>query len=74
MSTYNGQTLSMSEDIVTSRCIVVLFGTSTSVYAVLNASRTAADDFDVRLCSRMNARSAREYANVRTCIAFVQLA
>jgi hypothetical protein len=33
---------------VTSWCTVVLFGISLSGYALLNASRTAADNFDVK--------------------------
>jgi hypothetical protein len=32
-----------------------------SGYALLNASRTAANNFDAKECSRMNTRSAREY-------------
>jgi hypothetical protein len=55
------QTLPVSRNVVTSRCIVVLFGTSLSGYTLLNASRTAANDFGWKQCSRMNTRSAREY-------------
>jgi hypothetical protein len=40
------QTLPVSQRFDTSRCIVVLFGTSLPGYALLNASRTAANDFD----------------------------
>jgi hypothetical protein len=39
---------SVSRNIVTSWCIVVLLGTSLSGYALLNASRTAANDFDAK--------------------------
>jgi hypothetical protein len=39
---------------------IVLFGTSLSGYALLNASRTAANNFDAKWSSRMNTRSARE--------------
>jgi hypothetical protein len=46
---------------VTSQCIVVLFGTSLSGYTLLNVSRTAANDFDAKQCSRMNTRSTLEY-------------
>jgi hypothetical protein len=49
------QTLPVSRNSVTSRSIVVLSGTSLSEYALLNVSRTAANDFD----ARMNTRSAR---------------
>jgi hypothetical protein len=35
-------------DFITSRCIIVLFGTSSSGYALLNASQTAANDFGVK--------------------------
>jgi hypothetical protein len=41
--------------------IAVLFGTSSSGYAFLNASRTAANDLDAKKCSRMNTRSDHEY-------------
>jgi hypothetical protein len=60
MSTCHRQTLPVSRNIVTSRCTVVLFGTSISRYALLNASRTAANDFNAKQYSRMNTRSARE--------------
>jgi hypothetical protein len=40
------QTLHVSRKFVSSRCVVVLFGTSLSEYAFLNASRTGANDFD----------------------------
>jgi hypothetical protein len=53
------QTLPVSRNFVTSRCIVVLFGTSSPGYALVNASRTAANDFDAIV--RMNTRSGREY-------------
>jgi hypothetical protein len=46
---------------VTSQCIVVLLGISLLGYALLNVSRTAADEFDAKQCSRMNTRSAREH-------------
>jgi hypothetical protein len=39
----------VSRNFVTSRFIVVLFGTSLSGYALLNASQTAANDFDVNV-------------------------
>jgi hypothetical protein len=55
------QTLPVSQNFVANRCIVVLFGTSFSEYALLNASRKAADDIDAKKCSKMNTRSAREY-------------
>jgi hypothetical protein len=45
---------------VTSRCIVV-FGTSLSGYALLNASQTAVNNFDVKWCLGMNTHSACEY-------------
>jgi hypothetical protein len=51
----------VSRNFITSRCVVVLFGTSLSGHALLNASRTAANDFDAKQCSRMNTRSTREY-------------
>jgi hypothetical protein len=60
---------SVSRNIVTSRCTAVLFGTPLSGYALLNASQTAANDFDAKLCSRMNTRSACEY----TMLASAQL-
>jgi hypothetical protein len=47
---------------VTSRCVFVLFGTSMSEYVLLNALRTAANQFDAKYCSIMNTRSAREYS------------
>jgi hypothetical protein len=40
------QTLPVSRNVITSRCIVVLFGTSLSGYTLLNVSRTAGNDFD----------------------------
>jgi hypothetical protein len=46
----------MPRNFVTSRYSVSLSG-----YAVLNASRTATNDFDIKECSRTNTRSAREY-------------
>jgi hypothetical protein len=42
------QALPVSHYFVTSRCAVVLFSTSLSGYALLNASRTAANDFDMK--------------------------
>jgi hypothetical protein len=54
------QTLPVSRNFATSLCIV-LFSTSLSGYALLNASRTAANDFDAKWCSRVNTRCAREY-------------
>jgi hypothetical protein len=42
------QTLPVSRNFVTSWCIVVLFGTSLSGYALLNVSQTAANDFDAK--------------------------
>jgi hypothetical protein len=57
MSTYHGQTIPVSRNFIIGRCIVVLFGTSLSGYALLNASRTAANDFDTKYCSRTNTRS-----------------
>jgi hypothetical protein len=50
----------VSRNFVNSLCIVS-FGTSLSGYALLNASRTAANDFDSKQCSRMSTRSASEY-------------
>jgi hypothetical protein len=41
------QTLTMSRNVLTSRCIV-LFGIFLSGYAFLNGSRTAANDFDAK--------------------------
>jgi hypothetical protein len=61
MSNCHGQTLPVSRSFVTSRCFVVLLGTSLSGYALLNASRLVTNSFDAKLCSRMNTRSAREY-------------
>jgi hypothetical protein len=55
------QTVPVPQNVVTSRFIAVSLGTSLSGYALLNASRTAANDFDAKLCSRMNTGSAREY-------------
>jgi hypothetical protein len=40
---------------------VVFFGTSVPGYALLNTSRTTADDSDAKQCSRMITRSAHEY-------------
>jgi hypothetical protein len=42
------QTLPVPRNFVTSRCTVVLFGTSLSRCALINASRTAANDFDAK--------------------------
>jgi ABC-type antimicrobial peptide transport system ATPase subunit len=42
------QTLSVSLNFVTSQCIVVLFFTSLIEYTLLNASRTAANDFNAK--------------------------
>jgi hypothetical protein len=61
MNTCHRQTLPVSRNFVTPRCNAVLLGTSLSGYALLNASRTAANDFYAKFCSRMNTRSAREY-------------
>jgi hypothetical protein len=36
----------VSQNFVTSQCIVVSFGTSLSGYALLNASRTAANELE----------------------------
>jgi hypothetical protein len=63
------QTLPVSRNVVTSRCITVLLGTPLSGYALLNAAQRAANDFDVKECSRMSTRSAREY----TMFAYAQL-
>jgi hypothetical protein len=60
MTTCHRQTLSVSRNSVTRWCIVVLFGTSLSAYAFLNASRTAANDFDTKLCSIMNTLSGNQ--------------
>jgi hypothetical protein len=38
--------------------ILLLFGTSVSVYELLNISRTSSNDFDAKWCSRMNTCSA----------------
>jgi hypothetical protein len=54
------QKLPVSWIFVTSRSSVVLFGTSLSAYALLNASRTAATYFDEKLCSRMNTSCAHK--------------
>jgi hypothetical protein len=56
MSTCHRQTLSVSRNFVTSRCTVVFVGTSLTGYALLNASRTATNGFDAKLCSRINTR------------------
>jgi hypothetical protein len=61
MNTCHRQTLRVSRNFVTSRCIIVLSGASFSRYAFLNASRTAANGFDAKQCPRMNRSSAREY-------------
>jgi hypothetical protein len=50
---------------VTSRCIV-LFGTTASGYALLNASQTITNDLDAKKCSRMNTYLACEYAMFAT--------
>jgi hypothetical protein len=42
---FSKQTFPVSRNFVTSRCIVVLVGTSFSGYVLLNASRTGANDF-----------------------------
>jgi hypothetical protein len=60
MITHHRQTLPLSQNFVTSQS-VVLFGTSLSGYALLNASRTAANDFDEKKCLRMNTWSACKY-------------
>jgi hypothetical protein len=54
VSTCHRQTLPVSLNFVSSRCIVVLFGTSLSGYALLNASRTAANDFGAK-CDQCSA-------------------
>jgi hypothetical protein len=46
------QTHPVSRNLVISRCIAVLFGTSLSWYLLLNASRTATNDFEMKYCSR----------------------
>jgi hypothetical protein len=51
---YSQKTLPVFRNFVTSRCIVVLVGTSLSGHALLNASQTAENDFDAMQCSRMN--------------------
>jgi hypothetical protein len=48
MSTCHRKTLPVSQNVVTSRCIVVLFSTFLSGYVLLNASRTAANDLDAK--------------------------
>lgn len=53
---------SVFRNIVTNRCIVVLFGSSLSWYALLNASGTAANDFDAKQYLRMNKRFICEYS------------
>jgi hypothetical protein len=52
------QTLPVSRNLAASRCTVVLFGTSLSGYALLNNSRTAANNFDAKECQRTNTPSA----------------
>jgi hypothetical protein len=42
------QTFPVSRNFVTSRCIVALFRISLPEYALLNASRTTANDFDAK--------------------------
>jgi hypothetical protein len=42
------QILPVSRNFVINRCVVVLFATSLSGHALLNASRKAPNDFDVR--------------------------
>jgi hypothetical protein len=39
---------SVSRNFVTSRCVFIIFGTFLSGYALLNASRAAANDFDAK--------------------------
>jgi hypothetical protein len=46
--TFHRQTLPVSRNFVTSRCTVVLFGTSLSGYALLNVLRTPANDLDAK--------------------------
>jgi hypothetical protein len=46
MSTCHRQTLPVSRNFLTIRCVVVLFSTSLSGYTLLNASRTAANYFN----------------------------
>jgi hypothetical protein len=58
--TFLSQTLPASQNFVTSQCIV-LFGTSLSGYALLNASQTAASNFSVKYSLTMNTCSARKY-------------
>jgi hypothetical protein len=48
LNTFHRQTLPMSQNVVTIRCVFVLFCTSLSGYALLNASQTAANNFDVK--------------------------
>jgi hypothetical protein len=62
------QTLSVYRNLVISRCIVLL-STSLSGYALLNASRTAENDFDEKEYLTLNTRSGHE----RTTFAAAQL-
>jgi hypothetical protein len=55
---FPSQTLNASSNV--SNLCIVLFGTSFSGYASLNASRTTTNDFVAKQCSRLNTRSARE--------------
>jgi hypothetical protein len=61
MSTCHRQTLPVTRNFVTSRCIAALFVSSLSGCALLNASRRAENDFDAIQCTTMNIRSACEY-------------
>jgi hypothetical protein len=45
------QTLPKSQNFLTNRCIVVLFGNSLTGYALLHASRTAANENERSFCT-----------------------
>jgi hypothetical protein len=45
---FHRQTFLVTQDVETSRCVVDLLGISLSVYALLNDSLTATNDFDAK--------------------------
>jgi hypothetical protein len=45
---HSSQTLRVSQSFLISRCTIVLFGTSFSGYALLNATRADANDVDAK--------------------------
>jgi hypothetical protein len=51
------------QNLVTSRCIVVLFGTSLSGYGLLNVSQTAGNNLNSKKCSRVHTYSTRVHTS-----------